>query len=193
MDVMRTPPHSTNPVSYFGEASFLWAPKKPRQYRRPPLRSGRKTSSRSLDFSTILVQDDDSENSKLLESNERRESRVRSRGSRNETPIFFHNLGSPSHSRGSPLAIQNTIARRIDFASPSFAHGQDRAADLSDSPSVFSPGLSPVAREILSQLKRSSNKRPSQDKNCTTRFLSDQHTPESCSPQKRPRWTRLIR
>ena len=138
------------------------------------------------------MQDDDSENSKLLESNERRQSRVRSRGSRNETPIFLRNLDSPSHGHGSPLAIENTIARRIDFASPSFAPGQDRAADLNDS-SVFSPGLSPVARGILSQLKRSSNKRPSQDKSSTTRLLSDQHTPESCSPQKRPRWTRLIR
>ena len=192
MDVMRTPPHSTSPVAYFGEEAFLWAPKKPREYRKPPLRSGRKTSSRSLDFSAILVQEDDNERSRLLGSNESIQTGVRRRKSRNETPIFFRNLNSPSHSRDSPLAFEN-IARRIDFASPSLAApGQERATDINDSSPVFSPGLSPTARGILSQLRRPSNKRPSQEGHSTTR-PPDQLTPGSSSPQKRPRWTRLIR
>ena len=193
MDVMRTPPHSTNPVAYFGEPALLWAPKKPREYRKPPLRSGRKSSSRSLDFSTILVQEEDNENSQLLGSFERRQGQVRSRGSRHETPIFRRNIDSPGRSHDSPLAFQNTIARRIDFASPNLTSGQESTPDTSDSPSVFSSGLTPIAREILSQLRRPSNKRPSQEKHRTSRTSDQQHTPESSSPQKRGRWTRLIR
>ena len=75
MDVMRTPPHSTCFVSHTGERSCPWAPKKLREYRKPPLSSGRKSSSRSLASSSILVQDDDGENSRLLEISERGQSR----------------------------------------------------------------------------------------------------------------------
>lgn len=190
---MRTPPHSTSHVAYFGEEPFLWAPKKPQEYRKPPLRAGQKTSSRSLDFSTILVQDEDDENSSFLGSYERRQGQLRSRGSRNETPVFLRNLDSPARTHDSPLAFENTIARRIDFASQSLTPGQDGVAGTSDSPSVFSPGLSPTARGILSQLKRSASKRPtSQEKHSASR-MSNQPTPESCSPHKRVRWTRLIR
>ena len=194
MDVMRTPPHSTNPVTYFGETAFLWAPKKPRQYQKPPLRSGRKPSSRSLDFSAILVQEDDNEKSNLLESYERRQAHIRSRRSRHETPVFVRNIDSPASNHGSPLAFENTIARRIDFASQSFTSGQERVADTSDSPSVFSPGLSPAAKGILSQLKRESIKRslPATEKRSTSR-TSEHQTPDSSSPHKRGKWTRLVR
>ena len=194
MDVMRTPPHSTNPVAYFGEATFLWAPKKPRQYHKPPLRSGRKSSSRSLDFSSIIVHENDGDNPSLG-SHERRQTQTRSRSTRHDTPVFVRKINSPSSNHGSPLAFENTIARRIDFASQSFTPGQETAADTSDSPSVFSPGLSPAAKSILVHLKCSeSTKRssPTSEQHCTSRS-SEHHRPNSSSPNKRGRWTRLIR
>lgn len=189
---MRTPPHSNSPVGFFGETQFLWAPKKTREYRKPPLRNDRKSSSRSLDFSSILVEEESNDNSSLLGSYERKQSQFRGSRGRQETPVYKRNMDGPARMRSSPLAFENTIARRIDFASQSLTPAQEGVASTSESPSVFSPGLSPAARGILSQLKRSGGKRQSTEKHTTNR-LSDQQTPESCSPHKRGKWTRLVR
>ena len=188
MDVMQTPPHCTNHIAYFGEEAFLRAPKKPREYCK--LRSGRKLSARSLDFSAIVLQGEDDGNPTFSGNYERRQSQLRRNSSRNETPVFVRNVNSPVHH--SPLAFENTIARRIDFGSQSFTPGQETTAETSRSPSVLSPGLSPTARGLLSQLKRSSSKTNSAEKRTVSR-RSVLNTPESCSPEKRPKWTRILR
>lgn len=192
MDVFHTPPHSTSPLSHFGEAPFLWAPKISQKYRKPTLRSGRKTSSRKLDFSAIIVQDEDNDNSSFTNGFGRQEGQAHRRGSRHETPVFSsQNVDSSARVSGSPLAFENVIARRIDFASQSLTPGQG-VTESSDSPSVFSPGLSPVARGILSQLRRSASGKSSAEKRTASK-MSEQNTPESRSPVKRGKWTRLIR
>lgn len=181
---MGTPPRSTNHVSYFGEARFLWAPKRPQKHSRLPTRNGRKTSSRSLDFSKILVHHEDDENLSLLGSYERKDGRHSNRNCRNETPVFMRNLDSPGRNDSSPLAFENTIARRIDFATP------QQSSIPTPEDSVFTP--SPTSQGILAKLKRSSVKRMANftEQHCR---LTDQKKPESCSPLKRAKWTRLIR
>lgn len=193
MDVARTPPHSANPITHFGEECLLWAPKKRKAHCKRLLRNCGKSSgsSRSLNFSMISVKDDNN-NTSLLDSSDRRQTRENNRiVLPNETPLSVWETDSPV--RETRLAFQNSTARRIDFGAQGLNTPETLYKALCATPSVFSPDSSLVTRDILSTFSSSASRRPHSMEKQNNGKKSGAETPEDFSPHKRSKWTKLVR
>ena len=127
MDVTRTPP-PRSPVGFFGESHFVWAPKKPCRAQKSS-RDQKRNSVRSLNFSTILTEEDISKNKSLgMTSGLRGQvmGKVLTR-----LPDYERSRDTPNRLVSTSLGAGNSIARRIDFAAITVSQNDSERVSMS--------------------------------------------------------------
>ena len=123
----RTPP-PRSPVGFFGESHFVWAPKKPCRAQKSS-RDKKPNSVRNLNFSSILTEEDISENKSLGMT---RGLRGRVMGKvLTRLPDYESRHDTPNRRVSTSLGAGNSIARRIDFAAITVSQNDSERVSMS--------------------------------------------------------------